>query len=84
MVNGKSLIAVFNTTHETLKAEKLFKEAGIRIRTRIKPRSITSECGMALEFSASALGRIRKICLQNQLHLVGLYRELEKDLWQLF
>lgn len=83
MEKESSLIGVFNNTHETLRAEKLFKEGGIKIRTRVKPRSITSECGMALEFPESALNRIKEICRQRHLKLIGVYREPGRGDWQI-
>ncbi len=76
-------LAVFNNTHETLLAEKLFKEGGIKIKTRMKPRSFTSECGMALEFPEGEISRIEEICRYRHLKVVGLYRELETGDWRI-
>lgn len=67
-------IAVFITTHETLQAEKMFTENRIPIKPVIKPRFISSECGMALEFYSSFKKEILKICHDNNLELVGIFK----------
>ncbi len=45
----KGTFFVFNTTHLTLKAEKLLNNAAISNRLFPKPRSVVSECGLILK-----------------------------------
>ncbi|MFQ5976262.1 MAG: DUF3343 domain-containing protein [Candidatus Hydrothermarchaeales archaeon] len=67
-------IVVFNTTHQTLKAEKLLKSLGIRIRPVPKPTWISSACGLALEFYLRDQEEILSLCQKNSLDLQGIYR----------
>lgn len=67
-------IVVFNTTHQTLKAEKLIKGLGIRIRPVPKPAGIESACGLALEFSLTDQEEILSLCKKNRLAVQGIYR----------
>ncbi len=74
MIDAK-IIAVFVSTHETLRAEKVFIEAGIKIRTRIKPRSIGANCRMALAFPDTFLEDIYRLVKKSGLEMTGVYRE---------
>ncbi|MDH5511545.1 MAG: DUF3343 domain-containing protein [Nitrospinota bacterium] len=40
--------AVFENTHSTLRAENIFKEGGLVVRTAMKPSGIGAGCQMAL------------------------------------
>ncbi len=42
---------VFPSTYWALKAERLLKEQGFVVRLRPVPRSISSSCGICLEFN---------------------------------
>lgn len=66
-------IAVFKTTHQTLKAEKLLKGHGIRIRPVPKPTWIDSACGLALEFYLEDKEEIFSLCQKNSLEIHGIY-----------
>ena len=79
--NKKTLIAVFVSTHETLRAEKEFKEAGVKIRTTIKPRLISSDCQLALTFAEDDLARISQIVHDEILDLKGFYKQALNGEW---
>jgi hypothetical protein len=40
---------VFETTHLTMKAESILKDAGIPVRLFPKPRKVISECGLIVK-----------------------------------
>lgn len=40
---------VFETTHLTMKAESILKDAGIPVRLFPKPRKVISECGLIIK-----------------------------------
>ncbi|MBI4665938.1 MAG: DUF3343 domain-containing protein [Nitrospinae bacterium] len=69
------IYAVFTTTHETMRAEKFLKQAGIKFRTAIKPRSLGGSCQMALSFAPDSLNRIISLATANGLGLVGFFIE---------
>jgi hypothetical protein len=75
-------IALFISTHETLMAEKLFQAGGIVFKTVIKPRNITSECGMGLEFDGNDQEIVLKICRENNLRLIGIFFLKENGVWE--
>ncbi|NLP01683.1 MAG: DUF3343 domain-containing protein [Fibrobacter sp.] len=45
------LLALFRSTREVIGAEKLCRAEGISCKSIPVPREISSECGIALEFS---------------------------------
>lgn len=76
------IIVVFKSTHETLTAEKGLKGASIRIRTMIKPRSISSQCSLALSFRREDWERVRIVCNEGGWHPVGYYIPAEDGSWK--
>jgi hypothetical protein len=52
-------LAVFPSTHLTLRGEKLFAEAGVPGRAVMKPRRIASDCGLAIALPAAEIARAR-------------------------
>lgn len=66
-------ILVFQTTHRTLQAENILKKEKIKIKIVLKPRSITTDCGLAVRFSAGDKDIIFKIIKDNSLSLMGVY-----------
>lgn len=77
----KTLIALFESTNETIRAEKIFKLNGIKVRAVIKPRKIASNCQMALSFPIERLGAIKKAVGKESLKLVGFFRQINGGDW---
>lgn len=77
----KKVILLFQSTHETLSAEKIFLEDDIKAKPRTKPRSITSECGIGLEVLEKCLPEINALCQKNKFTLRGIYREFKNKTW---
>ncbi len=72
----KKRIVLFNTTHETLKAEKYLNKHNIPYRPVIKPRKIESNCGMGLEVDAADIEKVVTLCAKEELNLTGTYKNL--------
>ena len=53
---------VFETTHLTMKAEKILKDEGVPFRLFPKPRSVISECGIIVKVLEEDLARIKGLC----------------------
>lgn len=51
---------VFPTTHLTLSAERTLEKAGIEHRTVMRPRRISSDCGLAIRIDAQSLDACRE------------------------
>ncbi len=63
--SSDSCMAVFTTTHLTLKAEKALKDTGVGHRTVMKPRKISSDCGLAIRLEPSDVNRAKDVFLSS-------------------
>ena len=78
-MDGK-VILLFRTTHETLLAEKALTESGVSVKPRIKPRAITSECGMGLEIDGGQIAQAISLC-KDKISLPGIFKEYPGKGW---
>ncbi|RQW77229.1 MAG: DUF3343 domain-containing protein [Geobacter sp.] len=53
MVNEGDFIAIFNSIHRVMKAEKSLKELRLPILLIPAPRVVSSDCGLAIRYSAA-------------------------------
>jgi hypothetical protein len=53
MVKDGDYVAIFNSIHRVMKAEKLLKERRMPILLIPAPRALKSDCGLALRYSAA-------------------------------
>ena len=51
MVKEGQYLAVFNSAHKVMKAEDLLKAKGLRILLIPAPRSMQTDCGLAIRFN---------------------------------
>ncbi len=54
MVKDGDYVAIFNSIHRVMKAEKLLKERRLPILLIPVPRSLSSDCGLAIKYAPSA------------------------------
>ncbi len=54
MVKDGEYVAIFNSSHRVMKAEKLLKERRLAILLIPAPRTLKSDCGLALRYSEEA------------------------------
>lgn len=66
-------LAVFETTHETLRAEGFFRARQVVFRPVLKPRGIGSACRMALRFPREDLEKAKLAVKDGGLALVSFY-----------
>lgn len=52
MVNAGDYVAIFNSVHRVMKAEKLLKENSLEILLIPAPRALSSDCGLAIRYAA--------------------------------
>ena len=57
----QEMILIFRGTHQVLSAEKHLKKAGVSMRLIPVPRSLTSDCGLAIRISPGEKASARKI-----------------------
>lgn len=65
--------AVLETIHYVIKGERILKRAGLKIDVIPVPREISSDCGMALEFSCQERDRVEQILVEGDVGVVGIY-----------
>ena len=75
------MVIVFPTTHLTLSAEKSLEKAGIENRTIMKPRRISSDCGLAIRIDYRSLDSSRKVLTSDGLLPVRFFQEVEEE-WE--
>jgi len=75
------LLAVFPTTHTTLKAEKALKEAGVDHRTIMKPRRISSDCGLAIRLDKTDMERATSVITDSSCLPARIFRQVDMD-WE--
>jgi hypothetical protein len=75
------LIAVFRSTHETLRAERALKERGIKVRATVKPRHISSACQLAITFAPDDRKAVERIVADEKLDVIGIYRKGAAGAW---
>lgn len=76
-----TLIAVFRSTHETLRAEKALKEKKMPVRAVTKPRTISSNCQLALRFPVEKKEEIDRIIAKGKFDFVGFFIRDEQGGW---
>jgi hypothetical protein len=75
------LVVVLPTTHLTLQAEKTLKGAGISHRTILKPRRISSDCGLAIRIQWKDMEGASRV-LKEAGHLPATFYRSEDSLWE--
>ena len=73
------LVIVFPTTHLTLSAEKSLEKFGIGYRTIMKPRRISSDCGLAIRVKSESLDSCQKALTADGLLPVRFFMEVEGE-----
>jgi len=53
MVKEGEFVAIFNSIHRVMKAEKMLKEMRLPILLIPAPRSLASDCGLAIRYAAT-------------------------------
>jgi len=75
------LVIVFPTTHLTLSAEKSLEKADIEHRTIMKPRRISSDCGLAIRVDSRSLDSCKEALTADGLLPARFFRE-DEGLWE--
>jgi hypothetical protein len=55
------MILIFRGTHQVMAAEKQLKKGGVPMRLIPVPRSLTSDCGLAIRVHPTEHGRAREV-----------------------
>ena len=71
----KRHLALFRSTRAVIRAERLCGANGIRCRIIPVPRTISSECGMAIEIDENEIGSVTSLCSREAI-------EVEFAVWE--
>ena len=61
MVNEGDYVAIFNSVHKVMKAEKLLKKESIPMLLIPAPRSLSSDCGLAIRYTSADRPRLEEL-----------------------
>ena len=73
-------VALFFTTSAVMQAEKILQRQGIPVRLIPTPRTLSSDCGIAVSFGEEHLERARILLLETGLESAGIHAVAEADL----
>jgi len=61
MVNEGDYVAIFNSVHKVMKAEKLLKKEAIPMLLIPAPRALSSDCGLAIRYGSGDRPRLESL-----------------------
>ena len=73
MVNDGEYVAIFNSIHRVMKAEKTLKELRLPILLIPVPRALASDCGLALRYAAADREAVEQALTAAGLAPVDIY-----------
>lgn len=79
MVREGDLVAIFNNIHRVMKAEKMLKERRLDILLIPAPRSLQSDCGLAIRYSEKDRAEIEAVLSEAGLLPEERYRKAGDD-----
>ena len=82
-MNRLSCIMILFSIHYVMKAENLLLAAGVVIDVIPVPRDISSDCGMAIEFSCGDLDRVQAILSGGGITIARIYTRKGNELIEL-
>jgi hypothetical protein len=77
MVREGDLVAIYNNIHRVMKAEKILKELKLGILLIPAPRTLQSDCGLAIRYSEPDRKAVEKVMVQEELLPEEIYRKGE-------
>lgn len=69
----EELLIAFDSTQQALRAEMLLEYAEIEIDIFPTPKEITAGCAMSIQFFRDALSDVRKIVVEQNIEIRGIY-----------
>ena len=66
-------VLILPSVHQVMRAEKILKEKGVKVDLIPVPREISSDCGVAVDFSVEFKGEVLRILEENKLRIIECY-----------
>ena len=83
MVEDGDCVAIFQSIHRVMKAEKILKALGHKVLLIPVPRQLTSDCGLAIRFSLELRATIETTLGDAGLAIVELWQKRDGSFNQL-
>ena len=83
MVEEGDCVAIFQSIHKVMKAEKVLKGQGFKILLIPVPRQLTSDCGLAIRFTLELRTAVEAALAEAGLVIVELWQKRESAFQQL-
>ncbi len=75
MVREGDLVGIFNNIHRVMKAEKILKGLGLDILLIPAPRTLSSDCGLAIRYAEKEREAVETALAEARLLPEELYRK---------
>lgn len=75
MVSEGDYVAIFNSIHRVMKAEKMLKERGYPIMLIPAPRALSSDCGLAIRYGAADRESVESLLAELDLFPGEIHRK---------
>ncbi|HJV33560.1 DUF3343 domain-containing protein [Geomonas sp.] len=75
MVNEGDYVAIFNSIHRVMEAEKLLKGKKLKILLIPAPRAVAADCGLAIRYAEEVRSGVEAALLESGLMPHDLYRK---------
>jgi hypothetical protein len=79
VVQDGDYVAIFNSIHRVMEAERLLKERKLPMLLIPAPRALAADCGLAIRYSEEARGEVEGVLAQAGLLPRELYRKTGDD-----
>jgi len=79
-----SCVLIFNSIHRVMKAESILKREGLKFRLIPTPRSLTSDCGLAIEMNEKDIEEFKKLLSKGGAEIAEAHIESGKSFRKLF
>jgi len=74
MVKEGDYVAIFNSVHRVMKAEKLLKGEKLPILLIPAPRALSSDCGLAIRYADTDRERVETLLASSSLNPEEIYQ----------
>jgi putative Se/S carrier protein len=75
VVKDGDYVAIFNSVHRVMEAERLLKDQKLKIMTIPAPRELAADCGLAIRYAEEIRGEVEGVLAQAGLMPRNLYRK---------
>jgi hypothetical protein len=75
MVNDGDYVAIFNSVHKVMKAEKILKKESIPMLLIPAPRALSSDCGLAIRYGSTDRQQLESFLSAASLLPEEIYRK---------